>query len=87
MVFSLLGKGSFSLVNTQSTYFINFIILIVFEMIFCILEKRKYLSLADCITRQHSSLPLPPLHIRGQNIGNQKLFTLLAPFIYLHYIF
>ncbi|XP_026813207.1 bromodomain and WD repeat-containing protein 1 [Rhopalosiphum maidis] len=48
VVFSLLGKGSFSLVNTQ--------------------KKRKYLSLADCITRQHNSLPLPPLHVRGQNI-------------------
>jgi len=42
----------------------------VFHILYCILEKRKYLSLADCITRQHNALPLPPLHIRGQNIGN-----------------
>ncbi|VVC30293.1 Six-bladed beta-propeller, TolB-like,WD40-repeat-containing domain,Bromodomain,WD40 repeat, conserved [Cinara cedri] len=48
VVFSLLGKGSFSLVNTQ--------------------KKRKYLSLSDCITRQHNALPLPPTHIRGHNI-------------------
>jgi len=34
------------------------------------LEKLKYLSLADCVTRQHNALPLPPIHIRGQNIGN-----------------
>jgi len=56
-------------------------------MISCFIEKRKYLSLADCITRQHSSLPLPPLHVRGQNIGNHKLFTQLASFIYFNYIF
>lgn len=40
-----------------------------------ILEKRKYLSLIDCLTRQHNALPLPPLHIRGQNIGNYLLLS------------
>ncbi|XP_050535120.1 bromodomain and WD repeat-containing protein 3-like [Daktulosphaira vitifoliae] len=48
VVFSLLGKGSFSLVHSQ--------------------KKRKYLSITDCFTRQHNTLPLPPIHNRGQNI-------------------
>lgn len=75
MVFSLLGKGSFSLVNSQSIFNISYFYVVLFDLIlnvlyFFILEKRKYLSLIDCLTRQHNALPLPPLHIRGQNIGN-----------------
>lgn len=71
MVFSLLGNGSFSLVNTQSILNIPLIILIKYSKYCTIfLEKRKYLSLTDCLTRQHNALPLPPMHIRGQNIGN-----------------